>query len=371
MQNSGVRSPGADNPPPDLFDVESYDYDLPEDRIAQNPAERRDASRLMHLTRAGGGIAHRTFSDLPALLRADDVLVLNDTRVLCARLLGEKIGEGRGPDAPGAQAEVLCLSQPDAAREPDVWRALVRPGRKLPPGTRVRLAGGHVVEIGARIEDGMRLVRLSADIPQEALFERCGRLPLPPYIKQTRADDARYQTVYADAAKRQSVAAPTAGLHFTEALLDELRAMGVETEYVTLDVGIGTFRPMKVRDVREHRMHSERCRIGAEQAERLNRARAAGRRIVAVGTTSVRTLESFAGAQGRIAAGERETDIFIRPGYAFRAVDALITNFHLPRSTLLMLVAAFAGYAYAMRAYAEAVRSGYRFFSFGDAMLIE
>lgn len=346
--------------PVDLFDIGSYFYDLPEELIAQNPAERRDRSRLMRLDRESGELDHRVFSDLPELLRPGDLLVMNDTRVLKARLPGKKIPGG-------ANVEIFCLSSMD---DDHTWRAMVRPGRKLPPGSRVALSGGYVIEIGERLEGGLRAVHLPGDIPVEEFFETCGTVPLPPYIKESTAEAERYQTVYGVRDKTGSVAAPTAGLHFTPELLDRLGEKGIETAFVTLGVGIGTFRPVKERDVREHTMHAERCTISPESSARINAARAGGRRIVAVGTTAVRTLESFADADGVLSAGTRETEIFILPGYRFRIVDALITNFHLPGSTLLMLVAAFAGYERTTAAYEAAVRERYRFFSFGDAMLI-
>jgi S-adenosylmethionine:tRNA ribosyltransferase-isomerase len=345
----------------DLCDIESYSYGLPEDLIAQRPAERRDGSRLMRVSRHSGSVSHWNFSDLPQLLRGGDLLVMNDTRVFKARLIGRKANGG-------TRAEVFCLSPADL---PGVWRALVRPGKKLPPGTGVELRDGRLVVIGERAGDGLRFVRLPGDISPGELFEAYGSLPLPPYIKNEASDEERYQTVYSDRKKNGSAAAPTAGLHFTDQLLAELETKGVAHEFITLDVGLGTFRPVKVRDVREHLMHYELCRIGESQAESINMAMEEGRRIVAVGTTVVRTLESFADGAGRIGHGERRTDIFIRPGYAFKATDAMITNFHLPRSTLLMLVAAFAGYEKTMSAYREALESRYRFFSFGDAMLIE
>jgi S-adenosylmethionine:tRNA ribosyltransferase-isomerase len=321
----------------------------------------------MRLSRRGGRIEHCLFSGLPGLLRPGDVLVMNDTRVLKARIVGKK-------KPGGARAEIFCLSpsgDPDAPDAPGVWRALVRPGRKLPPGSVVELSDGRSVEILDRAEDGLRLVRLPCGAGSEEFFERCGRTPLPPYIRNSQAEPERYQTVYSDHAKTRSVAAPTAGLHFTGGLLAQLGDMGVELTFITLDVGAGTFRPVRARDVRDHRMHSEACSIGAAQAERINLARAEGRRIVAVGTTVVRTLESFADDSGILSSGARETDIFIRDGYKFRITDALLTNFHLPRSTLLMLVSAFADYQNTMNAYAEAVREKYSFFSFGDAMLID
>lgn len=347
--------------PEELCDVDAYRYALPLELIAQNPADERDGSRLLRLSREDGSVAHGGFADLPGILRPGDMLVMNDTRVFKARLTGKKV-------VGSATVELLCLAPTE---DPFVWRALVRPGRKLPPGSEVVLSCGFLVKIGERQEEGLRLVHLPRAISPWELFERCGQLPLPHYIKRTEASDDRYQTVYSDHASDRSVAAPTAGLHFTEELLQELRKSGVDHEFVTLDVGIGTFRPVKVQDVREHRMHHETCRICETAAERINARRERGGRIVAVGTTVVRTLESFADDGGRVGPGERNTDLFIRPGYAFRIIDALITNFHLPGSTLLMLVAAFAGYENVIRAYETAVREQYRFFSFGDAMLIE
>ncbi|MDR3353629.1 MAG: tRNA preQ1(34) S-adenosylmethionine ribosyltransferase-isomerase QueA [Synergistaceae bacterium] len=344
----------------DLNDVESYDYDLPEGLIAQDPCERRDASRLMLADRESGDISHRIFSDLPRLLKSGDLLVMNDTRVRSARLAGRKIPGG-------AKAEILCLNETE---DPGVWKALVRPGGKLPPGTGVTLENGLVVRVGERLEDGLRLVRMPDEIPPDDLFESVGRLPLPPYITKSPSDEERYQTVYSDRGKKGSAAAPTAGLHFTERLLGELSAAGIDHAFVTLDVGIGTFRPVRTRNVANHRMHGEACEIGPEQSAMINEAKSSGRRVIAVGTTVARTLESFADDSGQVRPGRMTTEIFIRPGFRFRVTDALLTNFHLPRSTLLMLVSAFAGYETTMAAYREAVRDGYRFFSFGDAMLV-
>lgn len=314
----------------------------------------------MVINRSEGTTAHARFSELPSFLRGGDLLVMNDTRVFNARLLGKKIPSG------GA-VEIFCLERAPEAR---AWKALVRPGRKLAPGSEARLSDGTVVRIGERLEDGLRLVLLPEDAEVSGLFERCGELPLPPYIRSAAASPERYQTVYGRRDNERSVAAPTAGLHFTPELLAELERRDVGHTFISLDVGLGTFRPVKAEDVREHHMHSERCRIGAQAADAIARTRRSGGRIVAVGTTVVRTLESFADEDGGIAPGARETDIFIRPGYKFKVVDALITNFHLPRSTLLMLVSAFAGHGRIMSAYAEAVKERYRFFSFGDAMLI-
>jgi S-adenosylmethionine:tRNA ribosyltransferase-isomerase len=343
-----------------LYDLDSYDYPIPPELIAQNPSEERDASRLLRLGKAAGEIEHRRFSDLPRILRGGDMIVMNDTRVFKARVPGKKIPGG-------AAAEIFFLSPSGA---PGIWRALVRPGRKLPQGAKIE-AGGMTITIGERRGDGSREIILPDGAAAEELFERCGQVPLPPYIKHSDAPEERYQTVYADPAKNRSVAAPTAGLHFTPALLGELRAKGIATEFLTLDVGVGTFRPVKTSDIRDHEMHSERCEISERCARRINEAKSGGRRIIAVGTTSVRTLESFADESGRLSHGATDAGIFIKPGYRFKIPDAIITNFHLPKSTLLMLVAAFAGYDAAMKAYAEAVSKRYRFFSFGDAMLIE
>lgn len=350
-----------DNFPEVLCRLESFSYCLPEELIAQNPSDVRDSSRLMHVSRSSGDIAHRRFDELPQLLRSGDLLVLNDTRVFRARLTGKKMSGS-------ADVEIFCLSP---SVDPAVWKALVRPGRKLQPGAKVCLDGGYVAEIGDRIEDGLRLVHFPGDVPPGEIFSRCGQVPLPPYIKNSTASPERYQTVYANSDNDRSVAAPTAGLHFTQNLLGSLEQAGIGHTFITLDVGVGTFRPVKVDDVRDHHMHSERCRISDETAARIRNVKESGGRVVAVGTTVVRTLESFVDERGRLAGGERETDIFIRPGYRFRVIDALITNFHLPKSTLLMLVSAFAGYERTMSAYEEAVRERYRFFSFGDAMLIE
>jgi S-adenosylmethionine:tRNA ribosyltransferase-isomerase len=350
----------ANNGTPDLDRTASYFYELPDELIAQDPSDRRDGSRLMRI--ASGAVSHGAFRDLPQLLRAGDLLVMNDTRVFRARLAGKKI--------PGGGAvEIFCLRQsPD---DEFSWAALVRPGRKLPPGTLVELAHGLVASIGERASDGARVVRLPESVLPCELFERYGKVPLPPYIKNSSAPPERYQTVYGKHENDRSVAAPTAGLHFTPELLARLEESGVEREFVTLDVGVGTFRPVKADDIRQHRMHSERCVLSEGAASRINAAKKEGRRIVAVGTTVVRTLESAAGESGALVPGERETGIFITPGYRFKAVDALLTNFHLPCSTLLMLACAFAGYDAVMSAYAEAVRLRYRFFSFGDATLLE
>ena len=347
-----------------------YDYDLPPDRIARYPAERRDGSRLL-VVPPSGPFAHRVFREVAELFRPGDVLVVNESRVLPARLLGQKPS--------GAPAEVLLIRPWEGrdgaggrggAPDPTLWEALVRPGGKLKPGRRVEVAPDLAVEIVDSTGDGGRVVRLVTPLPVEEALARHGHVPLPPYLD--RPDEAldreRYQTVYARTPG--SVAAPTAGLHFTPELLAAVEAAGVGLARVTLHVGIGTFRPMEVEDPSRHAMHREWWEVRPEAAEMVNAAREAGGRIWAVGTTAVRTLETAAAEGGGLRPGSGETDLFIRPGFTFRVVDGLITNFHLPRSTLLMLVAGMAGYRRIMDAYAEAIAQGYRFYSYGDAMAI-
>ena len=333
-------------------------YDLPERLIAQSPLQQRDASRLLVLDKRTGEREHSHFFDLPKYLRPGDCMVLNDSRVIPARLIGAR--------PTGGAAEVLLLKQLDADR----WECLVRPGKKLRAGAKVLFGDG---ELTATVEDvspdGNRIVRFDYQGIFLEVLERLGRVPLPPYIKQQLDDPERYQTVYS--LHPGSAAAPTAGLHFTDELLDRIRAMGVQVCFVTLHVGLGTFRPVKVEDVEQHEMHAEFCTVPPETAQAVNRTKAAGGRIVAVGTTSCRTLESFAGEDGLLREGSRWTNIFIYPGYRFQCIDALVTNFHLPGSTLMMLVSALAGREKIMEAYKEAVEQEYRFFSFGDAMLIE
>lgn len=343
---------------PSLQQTAAYDFELPESSIAQTPASRRDASRLMILDRGEGSIRHGTFADLVDLIPAGDVLVRNTTRVLRARLLGARDS--------GAPAEVLLLKPLGDRR----WEAMVKPGSKLRPGRVVHVAPGVDVRILEATGRGTRIVQLVADDDDATVLERHGHIPLPPYItREDRPDDGeRYQTVYAREAG--SVAAPTAGLHFTDELLASLAARGVQLADVLLHVGAGTFKPVEVEDVAEHRLHAEWNRLDDETAARLNAARARGAKLWAVGTTSVRTLESRTTVEGELVAGAGETSIFIHPPYTFRAVDHLVTNFHLPRSSLLMLVAAFAGYEFIMDAYRTAVRMGYRFYSYGDAMVI-
>jgi S-adenosylmethionine:tRNA ribosyltransferase-isomerase len=336
-----------------------YDFELPVELIAQAPLAQRDASRLMVLDRAAGTITHRTFAELPDLIAPDDLLVVNRSKVVKARLLGTRVGSG-------APAEIFLLS----ALGGDRYEALVSPGGKLKPGRVVAIADGFTAEIVSVTERRTRIVQLRAEGGVEQAIERHGHVPLPPYI--TRGDDAadldRYQTVYAREAG--SVAAPTAGLHFTSELLATLEARGVRRAEVVLHVGAGTFKPVEVVDPAEHAMHEERFTIPVETAAAHGAARAAGKRVWAVGTTTVRTLESAADDRGTVRDGAGETRIFIRPPARLRAVDALITNFHLPRSTLIMLVAATAGYELTMRAYREAIAERYRFYSYGDAMAI-
>ena len=334
-------------------------YDLPQELIAQTPLEKRDASRLMVLRRADGSISHEHFYQLIDHLHPGDCLVMNDSRVIPARLLGHRVPSG------GA-AEVLLLTDKGGG----LWECLVKPGRKLHEGAELSFGEGQLTAtVETVLESGNRLVRFHYEGIFLEILEQLGKMPLPPYIKAELADGERYQTVYSKVSG--SAAAPTAGLHFTTELLQRIAAKGVRLAYVTLHVGLGTFRPVKVDDVLEHHMHSEFCMISAETARILNETRKNGGRIICVGTTSCRTLESLCGEDGRFAERSAWTDIFIYPGYRFKAMDALITNFHLPESTLIMLVSAFAGYDAIMNAYRVAVGERYRFFSFGDAMLIE
>lgn len=346
----------------DLDDLlESYDYDLPLELIAQHPLPERSGSRLLVLDRGTGAVRHRRFTQLLEHLAAGDCLVLNDTRVLPARLLG------RAPS--GSSVEFLLVKQVSA----DEWDALARPSRRCRPGRTYRVGSDPWldVEVRARLDDqGLHRVRLAASGPVMTALESLGHVPLPPYIKRPDApeDRARYQTVYAR--HPGAVAAPTAGLHFDEPMLDEVRRAGVHVAYLTLHVGLATFRPVTAARLSEHQMHGERYVVPPECADLVQAARAEGGRVVAVGTTVVRVLESVADAAGLVRAGAGETDLFIRPGYRFRAVDAMLTNFHLPRSTLLALVSAFAGRERVLAAYREAVALRYRFYSYGDAMLL-
>ena len=333
-------------------------YDLPPELIAQTPLERRDGSRLMCLDRHSGAMEHRHFYNLPELLQPGDCLVLNDSRVLPARLIGHRL--------PGGGAcEVLLLTQ----KGEDLWECLVRPGKKRRPCARVSFGNGELTAVvEAEVSDGNRLVRFSYEGIFMEVLDRLGEMPLPPYIREKLQDRERYQTVYSRVTG--SAAAPTAGLHFTTELLSQIGAMGVRICYVTLHVGLGTFRPVKEEDILDHEMHAEFCMIPEETAQLVNETKRAGGRVIAVGTTSCRTLESFAEADGTLRPRSGWTDIFIYPGYTFRCIDALITNFHLPESTLIMLVSALAGRENILNAYSEAVKQRYRFFSFGDAMFI-
>jgi S-adenosylmethionine:tRNA ribosyltransferase-isomerase len=333
-------------------------YDLPKELIAQTPIERRDESRLMTLDRVTGAVEHHHFYELPDFLTEKDCLILNDSRVLPARLLGQRL--------PGGGAcEVLLLID----RGNGVWECLVRPGKKMRPGAQLTFGGGELTaEILEEVEGGNRLVRFHYEGIFLEVLERLGKMPLPPYIKEELQDQERYQTVYSRVLG--SAAAPTAGLHFTKELLEKIAARGVGIGYVTLHVGLGTFRPVKEDEIESHEMHQEYCVIPQETADLINRTKAQGGRCVCVGTTSCRTLESWAKEDGTMCASAGWTGIYIYPGYRFKVMDALITNFHLPESTLIMLVSAFAGREHILNAYNEAVREKYRFFSFGDAMLL-
>lgn len=336
-----------------------FDYDLPQELIAQTPAERRDHSRLLCYDRKTGNLQHRIFHDVIEHLDAKDVLVLNETRVIPARLIGSR-------EDTGGAMEFLLLRRLDDGS----WETLVKPGKRAKTGARFVFGEGELLaEVQETLPGGTRRVRFAHEGIFEEVLDRLGQMPLPPYITKRLEDKDRYQTVYA--AVRGSAAAPTAGLHFTKELLDEIRQKGVDVVPILLHVGLGTFRPVKEEDISAHEMHSEHYEVTEDSARRINAARARGGRIVCVGTTSVRTLESCADENGVVYAGAGETSIFITPGYRYKAVDALITNFHLPKSTLLMLVSAFMGREEALRVYRIAVEERYRFFSFGDAMLIE
>lgn len=340
------------------MDLHDFYYELPRELIAQDPLEDRSGSRLLVLNRSTGETEHHIFREIREYLRPGDCLVVNDTKVIPARLIGSREGTG-------AKIEVLLLKR----RADDVWETLVKPGKKARSGVRLcfgdGLLRGEVLEV---VEEGNRLIRFTYEGIFEEILDRLGQMPLPPYITHQLKDRNRYQTVYAK--HDGSAAAPTAGLHFTPELLDEIRKKGVQIAHVTLHVGLGTFRPVKVEAIEDHHMHSEFYVVEEEQARIINETRAGGGRIIAVGTTSCRTLESAADEDGVLRAGSGWTDIFIYPGYEFRLTDCLITNFHLPESTLLMLVSALAGRERILKAYEEAVKERYRFFSFGDAMFI-
>ncbi|MCR5596043.1 MAG: tRNA preQ1(34) S-adenosylmethionine ribosyltransferase-isomerase QueA [Lachnospiraceae bacterium] len=333
-------------------------FDLPEELIAQDPLEDRTASRLLVLDKMSGSTKHEHFKDIKKYLQKGDCLVLNNTKVIPARLLGVKADTG-------AAIEVLLLKRLSA----DDWECLVRPGKKLRKGAKVSFGDGCLMgEITDQKDDGNRIITFTYEGVFEEVLDRLGEMPLPPYITHKLADPSRYQTVYARF--EGSAAAPTAGLHFTKELLEEIAAMGVEIAYVTLHVGLGTFRPVKEDDILDHKMHSEWYEVTNETADKINRVKAAGGRIICVGTTSTRTVESASDENGIVIPGSGDTDIFIYPGYRFKVLDCLITNFHLPESTLIMLVSALAGREHVLDAYKEAVELKYRFFSFGDAMFI-
>ncbi len=334
-------------------------FDLPKELIAQDPLEDRSASRLLVLNKETGEMEHRIFKDIVEYVNPGDCLVINDTKVIPARLFGSKVGTD-------AKIEILLLKR----RENDIWETLVKPGKKARPGTKISfgegLLMGEVLEVA---DEGNRLIQFTYDGIFEEILDQLGQMPLPPYITHQLKDKNRYQTVYAK--HDGSAAAPTAGLHFTPELLEQIKEKGVRIAHVTLHVGLGTFRPVKVEDVTAHHMHSEFYVVEEDQAELINRTKAEGGKVVCVGTTSCRTIESAADEQGVLHAGSGWTDIFIYPGYRFKILDRLITNFHLPESTLLMLVSALAGKEHIEAAYEEAVKERYRFFSFGDAMLIQ
>lgn len=333
-------------------------FDLPEELIAQDPLEDRSGSRLLMLDKNSGRTEHHIFRDIIDYLRPGDCLVLNNTRVLPARLMGVK-------EDTGASIEVLLLKR----RENDIWETLVKPGKKARPGTRIVFGDGSLkAEVLDVVEEGNRLIQFTYEGIFEEVLDRLGEMPLPPYITHKLQDKNRYQTVYAK--YDGSAAAPTAGLHFTQDLLARIADKGIDIAYVTLHVGLGTFRPVKADNILEHHMHSEYYQVTEEAAEKINRAKASGNRVICVGTTSCRTVESAAGEDGIVEAGCDNTEIFIYPGYRFKVLDCLITNFHLPESTLVMLVSALAGRDHVLAAYEEAIREKYRFFSFGDAMFV-
>ncbi|MEG0813867.1 MAG: tRNA preQ1(34) S-adenosylmethionine ribosyltransferase-isomerase QueA [Clostridium sp.] len=340
------------------MNVKDFNYDLPQELIAQDPLEDRASSRLLVLDKATGAIEHKVFRDILSYLRTGDCLVINDTKVIPARLMGSKEGTD-------AKIEVLLLKR----KEDDIWETLVKPGKKAKVGTVINfgdgLLKGTVVDV---VEEGNRLIQFSYEGIFEEILDRLGQMPLPPYITHQLKDQNRYQTVYA--VHEGSAAAPTAGLHFTKELLKEIEEKGVQIAHVTLHVGLGTFRPVKVDDVLDHHMHSEFYVVDEAEADKINQTKKEGGRIVCVGTTSCRTLESATGEDGILKAGSGWTEIFIYPGYKFKILDCLITNFHLPESTLVMLVSALAGREHILNAYEEAIANRYRFFSFGDAMFI-
>ena len=341
------------------MNIKEFYYDLPEELIAQDPLADRSSSRLLTLDKNSGAFSHHVFRDIVDYLNPGDCLVVNNTKVIPARLMGEKEGTGAG-------IEVLLLKR----NEGDVWETLVKPGKKARPGARISFGGGLLVgEVVDIVEEGNRLIKFEYEGIFEEILDQLGQMPLPPYITHRLEDKNRYQTVYAK--HNGSAAAPTAGLHFTPELLEKIKAKGVKVAQVTLHVGLGTFRPVKVENILEHHMHSEFYMVDEDQAAIINETKKNGGRVICVGTTSCRTIESATGEDGILRAGSGWTEIFIYPGYQFKILDALITNFHLPESTLLMLISALAGRDNVMAAYEEAVKERYRFFSFGDAMFIK
>ena len=342
----------------DSLKKSDFYYDLPEELIAQDPLKDRSSSRLLSLDKENGKTGHHSFRDVAAFLRPGDCLVLNNTKVIPARLIGHK-------EETGAAIEVLLLKR----KENDCWETLVKPGKKARPGARIVFGGGLLTgEVLEVVEEGNRLIQFTYEGIFEEILDRLGEMPLPPYITHKLKDKNRYQTVYAK--YEGSAAAPTAGLHFTPELLAKIEEMGIKTAYVTLHVGLGTFRPVKEDDILNHHMHSEFYEITKEAADTINRTKEEGGRVICVGTTSCRTIESAADEKGVVHPGSGNTEIFIYPGYRFKVLDGLITNFHLPESTLIMLVSALAGRENVLKAYKEAVSEKYRFFSFGDAMII-
>lgn len=338
---------------------QDFSFELPQELIAQDPLKDRSASRLLVLDKETGEVSHHVFRDIVDYLNPGDCLVINDTKVIPARLIGSKVGTD-------AKIEILLLKR----KSDQVWETLVKPGKKAKPGTKISFGEGLLVgEVIDIVEEGNRLVKFSYEGIFEEILDQLGQMPLPPYITHQLEDKNRYQTVYAK--NSGSAAAPTAGLHFTPELLEQIQRKGVDVASVTLHVGLGTFRPVKAENILDHHMHSEFYRIEEEAAEKINRAKENRGRIICVGTTSCRTVESAADENGRLKAGSGWTDIFIYPGYQFKILDCLITNFHLPESTLLMLVSALAGREHILEAYKEAVEEKYRFFSFGDAMFIQ
>ncbi|MGO5051127.1 tRNA preQ1(34) S-adenosylmethionine ribosyltransferase-isomerase QueA [Lachnospiraceae bacterium LCP25S3_G4] len=337
---------------------EDFSFELPEELIAQDPLEDRSSSRLLVLDKKTGSIEHHVFKELVDYLEPGDCLVINDTKVIPARLIGSKVGTD-------AKIEVLLLKR----KEHDIWETLVKPGKKARPGTKISFGNGMLIgEVVDIVDEGNRLIQFSYEGIFEEILDQLGQMPLPPYITHQLEDQNRYQTVYAK--HTGSAAAPTAGLHFTPELLASIEKKGIEIARITLHVGLGTFRPVKVDDILEHHMHSEFYQIDQDATQKINRAKENGHRVIAVGTTSCRTIESAADADGRLAPSSGWTDIFIYPGYRFKILDCLITNFHLPESTLVMLVSALAGREHVLAAYEEAIKNQYRFFSFGDAMFI-